>query len=201
MLSSVDRPGDVTRILDKLSGLGTDAPKADRESLQDQLYHLVYSDLRRRAVGQLYGERGGYALQPSDLVNEAYLELVEYRMRFESRKHFLNVASQAMRRILIDRARARVSLKRGAGVHHEPLEGVTAVQASELQPETLISLDQALAVLDADQTRLVELRYFLGLSFEETAEALDSKPSTLKKRWRVIRVLLYDRLTRRPAAS
>ena len=192
-------PGDATRILGRLSALGPNASEAERQSLQKQLYHLVYSDLHRRASGQLHGERAGHSLQPADLVNEAYLELVEYRMRFESRAHFLNVASQAMRRILIDRARARASLKRGAGVRHEPLENVTATEAAERQPETLLALDQALAVLDQDQTRLVELRYFLGLSFEEAAEALDSKPATLKKRWRVIRLLLYDRLTR-PAA-
>ena len=190
-------PGDITRILRELSALGDGAAEAQRNALQKQLYELVYSDLRRRAAGLLADERVGHTMQPTDLVNEAYLELVEYRMRFESRGHFLNVAAQAMRRILIDSARARVSLKRGAGVHHEPLENVTVIEAAEQQPETLIALDEALAALDEEQARLVELRYFLGLTFEEAAEAMDAKPETLKKRWRAIRVLLYDRLRRR----
>ena len=189
--------GDVTRILQALSAPGGGAAEARRNALEKQLYELVYSDLRRRAAGLLRGERAGHTMEPADLVNEAYLELVEYRMRFESRGHFLNVAAQAMRRILIGRARARISLKRGAGVHHQPLENVTVMEAAEQQPETLIALDQALAALDEEQARLVELRYFLGLTFEEAAEAMDSKPETLKKRWRVIRILLYDRLTSR----
>jgi RNA polymerase sigma-70 factor, ECF subfamily len=158
----------------------------------DKLAPIVYSELRRLARHYLNGERTGISLQTTALVNEAYLRLVDYkRMRWENRAHFFAVSAQLMRRILVDHARRR-NLKRGAGVQHIALEQAAIVGAD--RGEDLVALDdamQALARFDERKARVVELRFFGGLSVEETAEVLKVSAITVMRDWNTARAWLY----------
>jgi RNA polymerase sigma-70 factor, ECF subfamily len=164
--------------------------EGDQNAL-DKLTPLVYNELRRLAQHYMSRERTGHTLQATALVNEAYLRLVDYkRMRWESRAHFFAVSAQLMRRILVDHAR-RHNLKRGAGVEHVALDE-TAVVGSD-QGESLVALDgalQRLANFDQRKAQVVELRYFGGLSVEETAEVLKVSPITVKRDWSTARAWL-----------
>ncbi len=168
----------------------------DRAAL-DQLMPVVYHELRRLAEGQLRRERPGHSLQPTALVNEVYLQLIGQRqMDWRNRAHFFGAAAELMRRILVDHARAHNAAKRGGGAYKVSLGDVAAV--IEQQGVEVIALDQALcelAQLDPQQARLVELRYFGGLSVEETAEALGLSPATVKRHWQSARAWLHQRLT------
>lgn len=163
----------------------------DRDAL-DKLAPIVYDELRRLARLYLYKERPGHSLQATALVNEAYLRLVDYkRMRWENRAHFFAVSAQLMRRILVEHAR-RHNLKRGGGIQHVELEE-TAVVGGD-RGENLVALDDALqqlARMDARKARVVELRFFGGLSVEETAEVLQISAVTVMRDWSSARAWLY----------
>lgn len=183
--------GDVTLLLRRLAG----QDDAGRKETYDRLISLVYDDLRRRARQQMRNEWDWHTLQPTALVHEAYERLIDYEMRYENREHFLNAAAAAMRRLLIDYARSKKSFKRGGDQERTVLnDGETAIGTLLQSPEELIDLDNALESLRPEQVRLVELRYFAGLTMEESAAIMHIEVETLKKRWRVIKLLLYDRL-------
>jgi RNA polymerase sigma factor (TIGR02999 family) len=158
----------------------------------DKLAPIVYDELRRLARYYLNRERSGHSLQATALVNEAYLRLVDYkRMQWENRAHFFAVSAQLMRRILVDHAR-RHNLKRGGAIQHVALEDTATVGGG--RAENLVALDdalQALARMDARKARVVELRFFGGLSVEETAEVLQISPVTVMRDWSTARAWLY----------
>jgi len=165
----------------------------------ERLLLLVYGELKAIAGAHFRRERSGQTLQPTGLVHEAYLKLVDQtRVEWKNRGHFFAVASRAMRRILVDRARARASAKRGAGV--EPLSlGVELAQETPVAPIDVLALDQALerlAAADPEQARIVELRFFGGLTLEETAEAAGRSLATIKRDWRTARAFLHRELAR-----
>jgi RNA polymerase sigma factor (TIGR02999 family) len=167
---------------------------------RDQLFSHVYADLRRRAVRYLQRERPDHSLQPADLVHEAYLRLTEQdRIAWQNRSQFFGIASQMMRRILVDRARARQATKRSGTWLSVTLD--EGVAQSPPRSCDVLALDRALSelsTLDPRQGRLVELRYFGGLSLEETANLLEISPTTVKREWRIAKAWLYRRLSMRP---
>ena len=157
----------------------------------EKLTPIVYNELHRLARYYMAGERNGHSLQTTALVNEAYLRLIDYkRMRWENRAHFFAVSAQVMRRILVDHARRR-NLKRGAGVQHISLEDTAVVGEPD---EDLVTLDdalQALARFDSRKSQVVELRFFGGLSVEETAQVLKVSAVTVMRDWSTARAWLY----------
>jgi RNA polymerase sigma factor (TIGR02999 family) len=161
----------------------------------DRLIPLVYQDLRRRAHRELRRERSDGTIGTTALVNEAYLHLVDQRRaRLENRFHFLNVAAQLMRRVLIDEARKARALKRGAGA---PVLALDEIPEPSAQSPDLLALDDALTRLERFDPRLgriVELRYFGGLTLEETAEMLDTSVTSVWREWNTAKAWLYDAL-------
>jgi RNA polymerase sigma factor (TIGR02999 family) len=159
---------------------------------------LVYAELRRRAHRYMGGERAGHTLQTTALVNEAYLRLVDSQnVRWQNRAHFFAVSAELMRRILVDFARARGYQKRGGGAPHVELDE-TAVVANDRGAE-MVALDEALkalAELNARQVRVVELRYFGGLSDAEIAEVLDVSVGTVRRDWTLARAWLKRELSK-----
>jgi len=178
-------PQEITRLLAEWAG-------GDRAAL-DQLTPLVHAELRRIARRQMSGERDGHTLQATALVNEAYLRLAGNEgFQWQSRAHFFAVCAQVMRHILIDHARAHARDKRGGGAAHVSLDEA-AVVAGERASE-ILALDEALRALealDAQKGRIVELRYFTGLSVEETAEVMKISPTTVRREWRRAKAWLY----------
>jgi len=176
----------------------------DRCALE-KLTPIVYDELHRLARYYLRSERTNITLQTTALVNEAYLRLVDIKnMRFKDRAHFFAVSAQLMRRILVDHARRR-NLKRGAGIHHISLEDINAVGPA---PDAdLVMLDDAMLALarfDARKARVVELRFFGGLSVEETGEVLNVSSITVMRDWNTARAWLYremNRITVAPAGA
>ena len=167
----------------------------------EKLTPIVYHELRRLARHYMRGERPGHSLQTTALVNEAYTRLVDYkRMQWNDRAHFFAVSAQLMRRILVERAR-RHNLKRGGGVRHISLEEAAAEARDEEDPDLggdLVALDHALDSLsriDPRKVQVVEMRFFGGLSVEETAEVLKVSTVTVKRDWRAARIWLYRELT------
>jgi RNA polymerase sigma factor (TIGR02999 family) len=164
----------------------------------DDLFTLVYAELRRIAGRQLRGERAGHTLGTTALVNEAWFELAKLeRIRWESRAHFLALAAQAMRRVLIDYAVARRSQKRGGGRALEPLEDDALIAVTE-RPDEFIALDEALQRLSSineRHARIVECRFFGGMSVEETADVLGTSPATVKRDWAMARAWLNRELS------
>jgi RNA polymerase sigma factor (TIGR02999 family) len=168
----------------------------------DSLLPIVYQELRRLAANYLRRERPGQTLQPTGLVHEAYLRLMKDRPgRWQNRAHFCAIAAHSMRQILIERARARGALKRGAAqprvTFDEALVVGGAGGAGGEQSFDILALDAALeklAALDAEQARLVELRFFGGLTVEETAEAMHISPATVKRHWAIARAWLAREL-------
>jgi RNA polymerase sigma-70 factor (ECF subfamily) len=167
----------------------------DRKAL-DILTPIVYDELRRLARRYMKREREGHSLQTTALVNEAYMRLVDYkRMQWNDRAHFFAVSAQLMRRILVEHAR-RHNLKRGGAVQHIPLDD--AADAGVRADSDLIALDDAmnsLARLDPRKVQVVEMRFFAGLSVEETAEVLQVSTVTVKRDWRAARIWLHRELT------
>jgi len=163
----------------------------------EALMPAVYAELRRLAAHYLKGERPGQTLQPTALVHEAYMKLQKDRPeRWQNRAHFCAIAAHAMRQVLIERARARDALKRGGGQPRVTFDESLPAVAPDRGVD-LIALDTALerlAALDAGQARIVELRYFGGLSIEETAEAMGISPATVKRHWAVARAWLAKEL-------
>jgi RNA polymerase sigma factor (TIGR02999 family) len=155
---------------------------------------VVYEELRKRAAGHLRRERKDHTLRPTDLVHETYLRLCQQNAEWENRDHFFAVASRLMRRILVDHARSRGAAKRGRGLRVTLAEGMAS--APPYEPD-LLDLDAALdelAALDPEQVRLVELRYFGGLSIEETGHVLGVSYATVSREWRAAKTWLYRRL-------
>lgn len=180
--------GDVSRLLRAWSD-------GDQGALEE-LTPIVYDELHRLARHYMRLERSGHSLQTTALVNEAYLRLVDCkRMRWQDRAHFFAVSAQLMRRILVDHSR-RHNLKRGAGIQHVPLQE-TAVIGGKRDAD-LIALDdamQALARIDARKARVVELRFFGGLTTEETAEVLKVSTVTVLRDWSTAKAWLYREMT------
>jgi RNA polymerase sigma-70 factor, ECF subfamily len=166
------------------------------QSALDKLAPIVYDELYRLARHYMSLERAGHSLQATALVNEAYLRLVDYkRMRWENRAHFFAVSAQLMRRILVDHAR-RQNLKRGAEFEHIALEDTAEVGGN--QDEKLVALDDALrelARMDSRKAQVVELRFFGGLSVEETAEVLKISAITVMRDWGTARAWLYREMS------
>jgi RNA polymerase sigma factor (TIGR02999 family) len=155
----------------------------------------VYDQLRRLAAAYMRRERPGQTLQATALVHEAYLRLAGAGSPWKDRNHFLGIAARSMRQILVERARARGAQKRWAGMNRVSLTESLVRAAHE--DEMLPALDEALTrleQLDPEQAKIVELRYFVGLGIEETAEALGISPATLKRRWALARAWLYREL-------
>ena len=164
----------------------------------DELLPLVYDELRRLARGYLRRERRAVTLQPTALVNEAYLKLRHHRpQQLQSRTHVVAVAAVAMRQILIEAARSRAALKRGGGAARVTLDD--GLIAGEPVTVDVLAVDEALrrlAEVDRDQARLVELRFFGGLTIDECAEALGRSPATVKRHWAVARAWLQREMSR-----
>ena len=166
------------------------------ETALDQLIPLVHDELRRLARRHMAGERPGHTLQATALVNEAYLRLIEVnQVRWQNRAHFFAMASRVMRRILVDAARARGFQKRGGGAEKVSLDEALLVSGEPRQD--LIALDDALnalAAFDLRKSQVVEMRFFGGLSVEETAEALHVSADTVMRDWRLAKVWLVREL-------
>jgi RNA polymerase sigma-70 factor (ECF subfamily) len=180
---------NVTRLLLEWSN-------GNQQALEEML-PLIYDELRHLAHNFLYRERPGHTLQTTALVHEAYLKLIDQRdAHWQNRAHFFAIAAQAMRRILIDSARKHVAEKRGGGGEKLSLAEVATIS---LEPDVnLLALDEALnalAEIDPQQSRIIELRYFGGLTIEETAEVTKLSPATIKREWAMARAWLHQALT------
>ncbi|MBS1793733.1 MAG: sigma-70 family RNA polymerase sigma factor [Acidobacteria bacterium] len=179
---------EFTRLLKK-------AQAGDRESL-DALLPLIYDELRRVAANQLRNERGDHTLQATALVHEAYLRLLEQRaVDWRNRAHFFSIAAEMMRRILVNYAVRRSAQKRGDGAARLSLEEAAGLSGEK--DLDLVALDDALkrlAEYDETQARIVELRFFGGLTIEETAEVLEISDSTVKREWRMAKAWLRAQL-------
>jgi RNA polymerase sigma factor (TIGR02999 family) len=166
------------------------------ESARDKLFPLVYAEMRRLAHSYMRKERAGHTLQTSALINEAYIRLVDHKgMRWQNRAHFYAIAALAMRRILVDRARHHLAARHGGSSRRVDIDQAALVTA-ERAPE-IIALDDALtalAALDARQAQIVEMRYFVGLSADETAEVLGVSPVTVNRDWRAAKLWLLKEL-------
>jgi len=173
-----------------LSEIGAGDPTAP-----ERLLPIVYDDLRRLAAAYFANERSGHTLQATALVHEAYIRLVNWEsVSWQNRAHFFALAAEAMRHILVDHARRRSARKRGSGQRVSFDEGISYGQRPDFD---LVDLDEALrslADLDAMQSKIVELRFFGGLSIEETAEILGVSGSTVKREWATAKIWLYRRL-------
>jgi RNA polymerase sigma factor (TIGR02999 family) len=189
----VGSPNQITVLLEQWG-------QGDQQAL-DQLTPLVYSELHRLASQYLRRERPDHTLQSTALVNEAYLKLAgQHSMRWQNRAHFFGIAAQLIRRILVDYARTRYAEKRGSNAPKLSLEEVT--ESAAARDLDLIALDDALkdlAAIDARQSRVVELRFFAGLSLEETAEILQISPATVKREWTAAKAWLFRQLQRKAA--
>src|SRR5262245_53409168 len=186
--------GEAARVTDLLVAWGA----GDRAAL-DALLPIVYDELRRQASRALRREKPGHSLQATALVHEAYFRLVEQdRVLWRNRAHFFGVAAQLIRRILIDHARQHLAAKRGGGAAPLTLEGLEAQDAAgSADAIDVLALHDALERLGEhypDQVRVVELRYFAGLTIEETAAALGVAPATVKRKWEMARGWLHREL-------
>jgi RNA polymerase sigma factor (TIGR02999 family) len=175
-----------------------DWSNGDKDAL-DKLMPLVYDELRRQAARYLRRERPNHTLQTTALIHEAYIRLVEQKnVRWQNRAHFFGIAAQLMRRILVDHARSHQAAKRGGDDVKLPLLEEAVGFVTEKSTE-LLALDEALnrlATFDPQQSRIVELRYFSGLSIEETAAVLDISPATVKRDWAFAKSWLQREMTR-----
>ena len=173
---------------------------AGDEGALHQLVPLVESELRRLAGAYMARERTGHTLQPTALVNEAFLRLVDAQgVPWQGRAHFIGIAARLMRRVLVDHARARGFQKRGAGAQAVPLED--AILVSRAPDVALLDLDQALdglAQVDERKARVVEMRFFGGMTAEETADALGVSIDTVKRDWRLAKLWLLKTLKDQP---
>ncbi|HEX8197155.1 MAG TPA: sigma-70 family RNA polymerase sigma factor [Pyrinomonadaceae bacterium] len=186
-----NEPKDVTQLLIRLTDGNT--------QVLDDLLPLIYGELRQLANRYLRRERSDHTLQPTALVHEAYLKLVDQKnVRWQNRAHFFGVAANMMRRILVDHARKHTADKRGGDAEVLPLEEEILVVSSDEKSMELLALDEALenlAKIDEQKSRIVELRYFGGLSVEETAEVLGVSPITVKRQWRMAKAWLYGQIS------
>lgn len=183
-------PHDVTQLLKDWSG--------GDQAAADKLMPLVYEELRHLAHQYMRREKPGHTLQTSALVNEAYVRLVKQsEIQWESRAHFFGIAARLMRQILVDQARRRNFAKRGGGAIRVSLNDATAV--AQEQSASVMALDEALKTLeqtDPRKSHIVELRFFGGMSIEETAEALKVSPGTVMREWTFARAWLRNQMSR-----
>lgn len=182
---------EVTRLLADLH--------AGRDHALDRLFSLVYDELRAIAHKQLFSERPGHTLNTTALVHEAYVKLTDHppKVEWSGRRHFFAIAGRAMRQILVDYAVARKAQKRGGDAVRVPFDEEWIIPS--LESDALIALDEALnrlAALDERQVRIVECRYFVGLSIEETAETFGISPATVGRDWAAARVWLNREMRR-----
>ena len=179
---------------DDITGLLADVERGSLDAAQ-QLAPLVYSHLRQLAASHFRNERPGHSLNPTILVHDAFMRLVNGKATtFQNRAHFFALASRVMRQILVDHARRKRSIKRGAGLRAEFDE---SIEYSDEQSQQFVALDDALSrleVLDARQARIVEMRYFAGMTVEETALALKISPTTVKEEWKLAKAWLRKEL-------
>ena len=179
---------DVTQMLKAISAGEISAP--------DRLLPVVYDELRRLAHGYMQNERSDHTLQATALVHEAYIQLVDWKnVSWQNRAHFFAAAAQMMRKILVDHAREKNALKRGGGLRTIALDD--AISFPNHNNVDLISLDDAMTELnsfDPQQAKIVELRFFGGLTIEETAHAMDISDSTVKRDWQIAKAWLYNRM-------
>ena len=191
MEQSLEKSQEITRMLQEWNG--------GKQEALDALLPLVYAELHRQASRYLRRERPDHTLQATALIHEAYMKLVDQReVNWQNRAHFFGIAAQMMRRILVDYARQRHRAKRGGIAEDLPLEKAALV-VSEEKSVDLVALDEALtrlAKFDERQARIVELRYFSGLTIEETAEVLRISPATVKSDWNVAKAWLRHEITR-----
>ena len=184
-------PQAITQLLGRWS-------EGDEKAL-DQLMPLVYAELHRLAGAYLRRERRGQTLQPTELVNEAYLKLIDQRSaRWQNRAQFYGVAAQLMRRILVDHARSHYASKRGGDRINVSLKNIGAF--GEQPDADLLALHDVLnrlAEIDPDQSRIVELRFFGGLTIEETAEVMHVSHSTVEREWKIAKAWLKRELTKK----
>jgi len=170
--------------------------KGDKDAL-DQLLPIVYDELRRQAARYLRRERVGHTLQTTALIHEAYIRLVDQRnVQWQNRAHFFGIAAQLMRRILVDHARTKKRAKRGGSDVRVSLAEATLVTKSK--DLDVVALDEALerlADIDEQQARIVELRFFSGLTVEETAEVLSISPATVKRDWSMAKAWLHREIS------
>jgi|SRR5580704_2024910 RNA polymerase sigma factor (TIGR02999 family) len=182
--------GEITKLLEEF--------RAGKQAAADVLVPLVYGELRKRAGRYLAQERRGHSLQPTALVHEAYLRLFgDATIKWQNRAHFFAISAQVMRRILVDYARSRGADKRGGSWAKVSLDD--AMIGSFARLDDFLILDEAmkrLARFDLRQSQIVELRFFGGLSEEETAEVLGVSTRTVKRDWRLARAWLYEQLTK-----
>ena len=184
--------GEVTRLLERASAGDADA--------RATLFDVLYRELRRLAEAAMRAERVNHTLQPTALVHEAFLRLASDQGRFQSRAHFLGVAAGAMRRVLVDHARGRNAQKRGRGATLVTVQDLDDLpQPAATEDLDLVVLDDALSrltVLDARQGQIVELRFFGGLSVEETAAVVGVSERTVKREWQISRAWLRREIAR-----
>lgn len=173
-----------------------DWSRGDRSALE-ALTPLVYDELRRLAASYMRRERAGHTLQNTALVHEAYVRLVDQRVEWKSRSHFFAIAAQMMRRILVDHAKERKSAKRGSGIRPVTLD--EPLRVSRQPAMDIVALDDALSALSAiepQRAKIVELRFFGGLSNEEIAKALGISTATVQRQWAGARAWLYQEMNR-----
>jgi RNA polymerase sigma-70 factor (ECF subfamily) len=186
--------GDITRLLGEL--------KSGSKAAESRLLEIVYPELRKIAGRYLKQEASGHTLQPTALVNEAYLQLTgQMDKEWQNRNHFFAVAAQLMRRILVDYARSRKATKRDGG--WQRLELTDALAVSDDRLDEIISVDSALdklAEFDPRKSRVVELRFFGGLTEEEVADVLQVTPRTVRRDWNFAKAWLHGELNTRPSA-
>ena len=189
MAQTLEQPPEITLWLQQWS-----VGKADA---LESLMPVVYAELHRQAANYLRRERVGHTLQPTALINEVYMKLIDQQhVSWQNRAHFFGIASQAMRRILVDHAKTRHRNKRGGNAEKVPIEAAE-LAISKTKSVDLIALDESLtrlSQLDERQARIVELRFFSGMSVEETAEALGISAATVKNDWRSAKAWLYQEL-------
>jgi RNA polymerase sigma factor (TIGR02999 family) len=181
---------DVTQLLHRWQG--------GDEAALDELLRAVYPELRRVAARQLRAERAGHSLQPTAIAHDVYLRLIDQqRVSWQNRAHFMAIAARLTRRVLVDHARRRAARKRGLGVRPVSIEEVDVpTPGGDIDYMALDSALAHLAALDQRQARVVELRFFGGLSIQETATVLDISPATVKRDWESARLWLFDQLRR-----
>ena len=183
---------EAENITELLVGYG----RGDKEAL-DKLMPIVYDELRRQAARYLRKERPGHTLQTTALIHEPYVRLVDQRhVQWQNRAHFFGIAAQLMRRILVDHARTKQRVKRGGSDVRVSIEDANvAVKGQDLDVVALDEALQRLAEIDEQQSRVVELRFFSGLSVEETAEVLGISKATVKRDWGMAKAWLHRELT------
>lgn len=171
--------------------------QAGDDDAGDRVLPLVYDELHRLAHAAMRRESPGHTLQTTALVHEAYMRLVSADLEWQDSGHFLRVAARAMRRVLVDHARARKAAKRGGGAPVLCLDSLEGVVASDSRPDDVLALDEVLErlfALDERKGRIVELCYFGGLTYDEIADTLDVSPATVHRDLRMARAWLYDEL-------